>query len=279
MMKIKQFILTKSNSIINALSDLKAIKGILCFGSYTMDSFDEYSDLDLYTFCESEIVSSLVRQNAIQKIEGISEFQSDHLEFGWDNQWCPRGDRFYLNGIQFDIIYNTIDWIRTVVQKVKNQNATSIPELEFRPYTILGLLDNSVIIYDPDSILQEMKSTLYTYPANLKKALLAESIPVAKGSLEELINYIKRGIGNTAFHFHLGRVIDSLGTILFAINERYDPATKRVERIYRQLKIIPENFLDRYKKLLETPLTDEGRQSIVRGFRLLIQEIEDLIKK
>jgi len=87
----------------------------------------------------------------------------------------------------------------------------------------------------------------------------------------------ERGIGNTAFHFHLERIIDSLGTILFAINERYDPATKRVEDVYRDLEIVPEGFLERYTKLLETPLTRDGRQSIVKELGLLIQEVEDLI--
>lgn len=211
------------------------------------------------------------------KIEGVSEFQPDYLEFGWDNQWCPRGDRFRLKGIQFDVTYNTIDWIRTVVQKVKEQGATSIPELNFRPYTMLGLLDNSVILYDPEAIFKELKSSLYPYSTNLKKALLAQSVPVAKGSLEDLCDYIKRGIGNTAFHFHLERIIDSLGTILFAINERYDPATKRVEDVYRDIEIVPESFLERYTRLLETPLTRDGRQSIVKELGLIIQEVEDLI--
>ncbi len=268
---------TRSRPVINVLSKLEGVKGLLCFGSYAMGTFDPYSDFDLYAFCRPKIVPSLERQNALQKIDGVTEFEPDYVEFEWADQWCPRGDRFRLNGIQFDIIYNTIDWIRTIVRKVKEQGSISIPELKFRPYTMLGLLDNSVILYDPEAIVQKIKSSLYPYPTKLKKALLADSILIVKGSLEDLRDYCKRGIGNTAFYFHLGRIIDSLGTMLFAINERYDPATKRTEDIYRELEIVPERFLERYTKLLETPLTTDGRQAVVNELGLLIQEVEDLM--
>lgn len=66
MMKDDQLVQTRSSPIISALSELKAIKGVLCFGSYAMGTFDQYSDFDLYVFCRSEIVPSLERQNAIQ---------------------------------------------------------------------------------------------------------------------------------------------------------------------------------------------------------------------
>lgn len=278
MRKDDQLVQTKSGPVINALSELRGVKGVLCFGSYAIGTFDQYSDFDLYAFCHPEIVPSLERQKAIQAIDGMTDFQPDYAEFGWDAQRCPRGDRFRLNGIQFDITYNTIGWIRTVVRKVKEQGATSIPELNFRPYTMLGLLDNSVILYDPEAILQEIKSSLYPYPADLKKALLAESVPIAKGSLEDLRDYNKRGIGNTAFHFHLQRIMDSFGTILFAVNERHDPATKCVEEIYKDLEVVPDRFLERYTGLLEIPLTTEGRRTIVKELEVLVREIEQLAK-
>ena len=65
-------------------------------------------------------------------------------------------------------------------------------------------------------------------------------------------------------------------TLLFALNERYDPAAKRLEEVYRSLPILPANFLERYNGLLETPLTPSGRLKIVAGLQALVGEIEDL---
>jgi predicted nucleotidyltransferase len=267
-------LLSRSAPVVNALSTLMDVKAILCFGSYAVGTFDQYSDIDLYTLCHPEITSSSARRDVLQKIDGIKEY----VEAGWEDQWTPCGDRFWLNDVQFDITYNTVNWLQTVVRKVKVLGASSIPELEFRPYTMLGLLENSVILYDCDAVLQEIVATLQPYPDNLREILLSRNLAIMRSSSEELQNYVQRNIGNTAFHFHLNRVIDSLGTILFTLNKRYDPATKRVEIAFCELEIVPTNFLDRYNKILETPLTLIGRQRIVAELKVLEREVETLMK-
>lgn len=276
MNKVPQILKSKTEKVVNELAVIKGIKAILCFGSYAFGTFDQYSDIDLYIFCHPDIISSIERRKVLQKIKDVTNFQPDYLNFRWDDQWCTTGDLFRINEIQFDIVYNTIKWINTVVSKVKNQGATSIPELKFRPYTMLGLIDNSIILYDPESRLERIKSNLYPYPSELKKVLLSQSLLAIRESLEDLREYIKRDIGNTAFHFHLEKIIESFGTFLFAVNEKYDPATKRMEEAYGKLKLIPDCFLQRYKKLLETPLTKNGRKVIVSEIEFLIKEIEQL---
>ena len=279
MKKEDNLVISRAAPVVRVLSELTDVKGIVCFGSYALGTFDEHSDFDLYTFCQPEIIPMAKRQNALRKIEGINDMQIDHVEFGWNNQWCPKGDRFRLGGILFDVTYNTIDWIRTVVQKVIEEGAISIPELTLRPYTMLGLLKTSIVLYDPDGIIQELNSALSTYPARLKKTLIADNLRIIKDSLKELHDYVKRDIGNTAFHFYLQRISDSLSQLLFALNECYDPATKRIEESYRELTILPNNFLRRYKNILETPLTTDGRKEVVKEFQALVNETEVLVNR
>lgn len=278
MITATEILLSRSTPVVNALASLVDIKAVLCFGSYAMGTFDQYSDIDFYVFCHPEIALSAARREVFQWIDGVKELQMDYVELGWQEQWVPCGDRFCLTDIQFDITYNTLNWIQAVVRKVKIHGAASIPELKFRPYTMLGLLENSVILYDPESVLHEIVAHLQPYPAKLRQTLLSQNLAIIRGSIAELQNYVLRNIGNTAYHFHLNRMIDSLGTILFALNKRYDPATKRVEEAYRELDILPVNFLDRYKEILETPLTPTGRQQIVAELELLVREVEHLVK-
>jgi hypothetical protein len=235
--------------------------------------------MDFYAFCHPEIVPSPTRRDALQRIEGIKDLRTDDAAFGWDDQWCPRGDSFHLAAIQVEIGYNTVDWIRTVVRKVREEGATSIPELKFRPYSMLGLMENSLIVYDPDLVLRNIRSCLRPYPSKLKHALLSQNLQVARGSLGDLQDYVERNIGNTAFHFQMERIAQALGSILFALNERYDPMTKRVEEEYRQLRIVPEDFLRRYGSVLETPLTPLGRREIVNALQGLVDEIGRLAKE
>lgn len=269
----------KTAPVVKGLSGLRNIRGILCFGSYAVGTNDDRSDIDLYAFCQPHVPPSDARMSCIEQIEGMTGLQIDHAEFGWDNQWCPKGDRFRLNGILIDLTYNTVEWVTTVVSKVTQEGLTSVPELRFRAHTMLGLLEDSLILYDPDSVLAELRAHLRPYPPKLKQTLLSESLPVVEGSLQDLQDYLERDIGNTAFHFHLGRIQDALGTMLFAINERYDPATKRVEDAYRRLAILPDRFVERYGRILETPLTLAGRRQVLTALQALMNDVRYLLKQ
>ena len=276
-MKPIDLVHNKTAPIVESLAGLEDVWAILCFGSYAMGTFDEHSDLDLFVFCEPEVVSASERRRVLESVQGVSHFEESDTAAGWDNQWSTQGDHLRVNGDRFEISYNTVDWISTVVKRVTQEGATSIPEQKFRPYTMLGLLDNGLILYDPDSFLRRLIDCLYPYPAQLKQRLISDSLHTLKDCLAELKDGVKRGFGLTFFHFFFHRMCDALYTFLFAFNEKYDPAVKRPEVEYEKLSILPPNFLERYAKLLEGPFDKNGRERTVRELGTLIVEIEMLI--
>ena len=267
----------KTASIVESLARLEGVQAILCFGSYAMGTFDEYSDVDLFVFCEPEVVSASERQRILEGVQGVTHFEEGDTAVGWDSQWFLQSDSFRMNGILFEISYNTMDWISTVVRRVTQEGATSIPEQKFRPYTMLGLLENGIILYDPCSGLKRLIGCLYPYPARLKQRLISDSLHTLKDCLAELKDGVKRGFGLTFFHFFFHRMCDALYTFLFAVNKKYDPAVKRPEIEYQKLKILPPNFLDRYTKLLEGPFDKSGRQRAVNKLEILVAEVEMLL--
>lgn len=269
----------KTAPVVESLARLEGVKAILCFGSYAMGTFDEYSDLDLFACCEPEIVPAADRQRVLKSVEGVTDFENSQGALGWDNQWSPQVDQFCMNETRFEISYNTVTWIRTVVKRVTQEGATSIPEQKFRPYTMLGLLENGIVLYDPNSFLRHLIDCLYPYPVQLKGRLISNSLDTLKDCLAELKDGVKRGFGLTFFHFFFNRMCDALYTLLFAINERYDSATKRPEVAYEKLDILPPNFLERYTTLLEGPFDKNGRERAIRDLETLVTEIEILIAK
>ena len=88
---------------------------------------------------------------------------------------------------------------------------------------------------------------------------------------------INRELGYTRFHFFFYRMRDALHTILFALNEKYDPATKRAEVEYEKLSRLPPNFLERYTRLLEGPFDKNGQQRTVKELEILVTEIEQFV--
>ena len=278
-MKQLDFVHNKTAPIVENLARLEGIRAILCFGSYAMGTFDEYSDLDLFAFCEPEIVPAADRRRVLKRVEGATDFEESQGALGWDNQWSPQVDQFCVNGTRFEISYNTAGWIRTVVKRVTQEGATSIPEQKFRPYTMLGLLENGIVLYDSNSFLKHLIDCLYPYPAQLKQRLISDSLDTLKDCLAELKDGVKRGFGLTFFHFFFHRMCDALYTLLFAINEKYDPATKRPEVEYEKLSLLPLNLFGRYTKLLEGPFDTHGRLRTVQELEILVTEIEMLINE
>ena len=185
----------KTAPVVDHLAKLEDVQAILCFGSYAMGTFDEYSDLDLFVFCEPEIVPVADRRRVLKSVQGAADFEENQGALGWDNQWSPQVDHFCVNGIRFEISYNTVDWIRTVVRRVTQEGATSIPEQKFRPYTMLGLLENGIVLYDPCSFLNHLIDCLYPYPDQLKQRLISDSLHSLKDCLVELKDGVKRGFG------------------------------------------------------------------------------------
>lgn len=96
-------------------------------------------------------------------------------------------------------------------------------------------------------------------------------------SLAELRDYTRRNIGPCAFLFHLGRVCDAMVSALYALNEHYDPATKRPEEVLRKLAVLPSDFVDHFVHLLEAPFDLQNRPNVVNELMHLEEEIRHLV--
>lgn len=258
--------------LIERLATTDQIEGVLCFGSSALGIADSFSDIDLYVLYRGVKPSRQVRAQLFSSISDDLNFSASET---WSNEWIEPGERVRLEPHDFDIGYKSFAWVETVVDKVK-QGASSISEMPFRAYTLLGLLDTSILLYDRESKTQSLIANLYPFPDTLKQALVNENRAVLDEALEELEQLAKRNIGNTAFHFHLMRALDALRGLLFAINETYDPATKHVEFALGKLTALPKDFIQRYERLLLRPFNAEGKARIVTDLRLLANDVSSL---
>jgi len=69
----------------------------------------------------------------------------------------------------------------------------------------------------------------------------------------------ERKLGPGHFIFHLDRAVDAAVSIIFALNEMYDPAERRAERvILPRLKRVPARFTARLTDVLQGPFDDVG---------------------
>ena len=269
-------ILQRAEPLVSALAVLDSVAGVLCFGSYALGTADEASDMDLYVICEPTIVPQAARRRLFETRSGVSGFDVGYVTPGWDNTWTPESDRVCVDGAAFDLSYNTLSWIKEVVDQVLADGALTVPQMRFRPYTLLGLLAQAVPLYDRDGSVQDLRARLSPYPAVLKRRVIEDALPIMMDSFAELRDYAQRNIGPSSFLFHLGRVSDAMESILYAVNERYDPATKRPEHELAKLSVTPEGFMERYIAVLEGPFDQKGRLRAVDKLTDLVRDVKQL---
>ena len=165
------------------------------------------------------------------------------------------------------------------MHQVRTEGALTLPEMPFRPYTVLGLFAHAIPVYDPQGLVEGLRAQLSPYPATLKANLLGEALPIMTDGLAELRDYTRRNIGPSVFLLHLGRVCDAMVSVLYALNEHYDPATKRPEQVLRTLAVLPERFVGRFVCLLEGPFDPGSRPRVMDKLTRLVGEVMHLAQR
>jgi hypothetical protein len=265
-----------ADPVVTALATVAAVRGIVCFGSYALGTWDAESDLDLYVICEPTVIPEATRHRLFARIPGVTALHLQYATPGWSNAWAPHVDRLRVEPFTFDLAYTTHDWITHVVQRVRTEGALTLPEMPFRPYTVLGLLAHAIPLYDPQGLVDNLWAQLSPYPAALQANLLGAFLPIMTEGLAELCDYTRRHIGPSAFLFHLGRVCDAMVSVLYALNEHYDPATKRPEQELHKLTVLPDQFVARFVRLLEGPFDPRSRPHVVDELASLVGEVTHL---
>lgn len=260
--------------LVNHLVKEFEIQSILCYGSYAQMLQDDKSDIDLLVLMKHSVPSSIIRKSCYSKFHNIKIVSLDEeLASRWDVSWTPVNDRFMLMNQPIDIGFNTISWVKTVIEKLIVENKITFAEFQFRPYTFLGMLESSKILYDSNDFVKKCLSQIRPMPPALKDKIIHSFLPTVKESYEELIDYSDRDIGILAYQFHLFRGLDAAIGILFAINEVYDPASKRIESILFNLKKQPPNLSEFINKTL--PRFYENKKAVIQFFESYIKFIEE----
>lgn len=244
-------------------------QSILCYGSYAQSMQDEKSDIDLLVLVGA-IPSREMREGMYRKIPNVQIEALDKKTVGeWDNSWSPVNDRLLVGNQAVEIGYNTVAWVQEVIEKLIVEHSISFDAFRFRPYTFLGLLESSQIVYDKDDFVEKCKARIRPIPDGLKKKIFDANFPVLMENYHDLLDCSERNIGILAFEFYLFRGLDAAIQLLFIINDVYDPASKRTEAFLFKLKKLPPNLKGFIGEVL--PRFYERQKEVCAFFQEVIQ--------
>jgi predicted nucleotidyltransferase len=193
--------------VLDALAAMRKVVGIACFGSYALGTADRHSDVDLLVLCYPSVMPVATRQTVLATLPATQHYHDSVCDIGWEEPWAAVADKVVLEAITVDIVYQTQAWLTEVVDQVLTTGALSTPAMPFRPYTMLGLLDTGVVLYDPVGIMARLRQRVRPYPAVLQANIVRAYEPLMVAGVTELQDYAHRDIGPDAFLFHEGDLV------------------------------------------------------------------------
>ena len=105
-------------------------------------------------------------------------------------------------------------------------------------------------------------------------------MPYLREILEELIADAERHLGSRLFLFHLNQSIDALVSVLFAVNEIYEPGDRSAERnVLPTLEKVPGDFPILFTEVLEGPFDERGMLYRAHLFKKLADEVFGMAEK
>jgi predicted nucleotidyltransferase len=256
--------------VAKALESRKEVTALLVFGSVASGFVDARSDVDILAVCYPEILPLAERMLLLSKI-GVGWIFGSSVE----NRLFSAEDKDGLvDSIPVSLHYHSVHWMDVVVHEVVEHGAITTTRLPFRPYTLVGLLQRAWILFDKEDCIANWRQRASPYPLQLKQNIVRHFIPVLQEEIADLVLTAERLLGAKGFLFHLGRAVDAMCSILYAINGVYDPADRRAEQnILPYLTNVPERFMFRLNQILEGPFTQTEVNGIAQRFMELAEEV------
>ena len=241
------------------------IDAIVLSGSKTSLINDEMSDYDIYIYSK-EKVNIETRKNFIEKYSSYYELGNDYFEYG---------DEFIIDDICFDFTYRDLSFAENEINYVWRECNSKIGYTTAFLYNI----KNSKIIYDKDSKFQNIQNELNNeYPDKLKENIIKKNLAVMKDKkcasfFEQLEKAIKRKDIVSVNH-RVSAILTSYFDILFALNKELHPGEKKlIKYVYKLCKLIPENFEDDIKNIINGGLNE----NILDSVNSLIKNLKNII--
>lgn len=240
---------TKFNNLIRTLCRELLPNAILCYGSYAYNLQDAKSDIDLLILVKN-LPSQFSRRRIYKKIAGLKIISMGDDKTIGENNWTLRNDVLDFEGIKIEPGFNTPAWLKKVMTSLLQKNEITCKSMPFRPYTMLGLIETSVILFEKNYFITNIRKKIRPFPLKLKRAIVEQNYSLMNDNYQEFVTNVDRKIGFIAFQFQVCMFVDAVLQLLFVINDVYDPASKRAEALLDQYKYIPKGFLEFVEKTL-----------------------------
>lgn len=245
----------KQNLLDNIIGELKRIDGVKAIvlgGSYATGLATDNSDLDIgIYYCDKTPFN-------IENIKLIAEKYADNdkptvTEFYEWGPWVNGGAWIKTANGKVDLLYKNIDQIAATIKNAKEgvweNHFEQQPPYGFSSIIFLAETKFCLPLYDPQDIIQKLKSEVQQYPEKLKQSVIQQSLWSAEFTIWQAESFARKAdVYNTVGC--LARAVKNIVTTLFGINELYPMGDKRAVEIIEQSKTKPAQLTEKINNIL-----------------------------
>ncbi|HEX6477686.1 MAG TPA: nucleotidyltransferase domain-containing protein [Ktedonobacteraceae bacterium] len=238
--------------IIDILKDVQGVQAIVLGGSWAYGAQRPDSDIDLGLYYQQAVPLDL---GHIHKIASkLNDFADPTVsDLGEWGKWVNGGAWLTIKGQRVDFLYRNIDFVAGILDDC-NRGETQFdyyqqPAYGFHSYIYCAEIQLCKILYDPDGVIQSLKTKVVQYPQALKSRIINSFVWNAQFTLENAKKPAMRG----DVYFTAGcitRIASDLVQAIYALNETYFISDKRLGKDIERFSMKPENFRERIDNLL-----------------------------
>jgi hypothetical protein len=246
---------TVLRQLVEKLSKVPGMCAIVLGGSYASGTQHEKSDMDigLYYFEARPFPIEEIRTLAGEISSAGTPTVAGFYEWG---AWVNGGAWIQTPVGKIDFLYRNLDQVRQTIAEARR--GISQHDYDQQPtygfYSVIYLAETQVCIplYDPQSLISDLKSSVEVYPTRLKQKVITDSLWAAEFTLLHARGFAAQGdIYNTAGC--LTRAASNITQALFAINEKYFMRDKKVLETMAAFPHLPAGYVQQINRILACP--------------------------
>ncbi|MGL5835628.1 MAG: nucleotidyltransferase domain-containing protein [Waterburya sp.] len=271
--QLPQFI----EQVVARLRSIQGIAAIALGGSRARGNHTQKSDVDLGIYYKPESSFDLISLNHL-----ASELDDNHranliTSIGEWGRWINGGGWLRVEGISVDFLYRDLAQVNGVIDDCHEGKIT----IDYQPGHPHGFVSSIYMgevaiglpLYDPDGILDTLKTKTKLYPIRLKQATINKFAWEISFSLFVAQKAVVRGDVAYAAGCCF-RSVACMNQVLFALNEEYLLNEKGAVAIAKSFALCPQKYQERIETVFA--LLSVDAKSIMDAIAILDEIEQDL---
>jgi hypothetical protein len=241
--------------LVDGLSRVTNVSAIVLGGSYASGTHHETSDMDIglyYSETRPFSIADIRRFAEDVSVNGTATV-TGFYEWG---AWVNGGAWIHTPQGKVDFLYRNVDQIQQTIaeaqQGISHHDYDQQPTYGF--YSVIYLAETQICIplYDPESLISQLKRGVESYPPKLKQKIIADSLWGAEFTLLHARGFAAQGdIYNTVGC--LTRAVSNITQALFALNDKYFLRDKKVMDRISKFPNLPSGYIQQINRILAYP--------------------------